>query len=94
MVGFVLGCLFWTRLGILLLTVVPGLRRTLAGVVAFVVGAFAGSIGVGRLTVGLFTRPSAELSGLFVRLAVALAGASGGGLLLTWLLQRDWSKKT
>lgn len=95
--SFVLACAFLTGLGVVLLTVIPGLRRTAAGVFVFVVGAFAGSIGIGRLTVGLFSRPSGEpagVPGFLVQFIIVAGSAIGVGLLSTWVLQRDWSKKT
>jgi hypothetical protein len=91
--GFIFAFIFWIGLGTVLLTVIPGLRRSLSGVSAFVVGAFAGSFGVGRLTAGFFNRPT-DMSGLFIQLAIGLAGATAVGLLFAWLLQRLWPKKT
>jgi hypothetical protein len=94
--SFVLACAFLTGLGVVLLTLIPGLRRTAAGVFVFVVGAFAGSFGIGRVTVGFFSRASGEpagIPGFVVQFIIVAASAIGVGLLATWALQRDWSKK-
>jgi hypothetical protein len=95
--SLVLACVFWTGLGFVLLTVVPGLRRTVQGVFAFVVGALAGSLGVGRLTAALFIRPDGaapRIPILLLQLAIGLASAVGLGLFLAWLMERNWPKKT
>ena len=95
--GFVFAFIFWIGLGAVLLTVIPGLRRSLPGVSAFVVGAFAGSFVVGRLTAVFFSQPNGAtmgISGLIIQLAIGLASATAVGLLLAWLLQRLWPKKT
>jgi hypothetical protein len=95
--GFIFAFIFWIGLGTVLLTVIPGLRRSLSGVSAFVVGAFAGSFVVGRLTATFFGRPNGPttgMSGLFIELAIGLAAATAVGLVFAWLLQRLWPKKT
>jgi len=64
---------------------------------AFVVGAFAGSLGVGRLTAGFISRPNGGttgISGLFIQLAIGLAGATAVGLLFAWLLERILPKQS
>ena len=94
--GFAFGCVFYTLLGILLLAVIPWLRLTVSGLLAFVIGAFVGGVGVGNLTVGFFSRPNGDATttlGFFVQLAIAIGSAVGGGLSLAWILQRRWSKK-
>jgi hypothetical protein len=90
-VGFVLGLVAFTILGLIVLGVVPSLRLTAINLLLFVIGAFPGTLVLGNLYGRLFADSTnylnsrAAILGLF---SVMLLGAIAGGSALVWLKMR------
>ena len=89
--GFLMGSVAFTVLGLIVLACVPALRLTIRNPVTFVVGAFPGTLALGYVYGRLFADSRNELDskaavlGLFF---VLLIGAIVGGTGLVWLGMR------
>ena len=89
--GFVMGCVVFTVLGLIVLICVPTLRLTVSNLIIFVVGAFPGTLAPGYAYGRLFADPRNQLNskaavlGLF---SAMLLGATVGGAVLVWLRTR------
>ena len=86
--GFLIGCVGFTILGLIVLACVPALRVTVRNLVIFIVGAFPGTLALGYVYGRLFADSRNELDsrasvlGFFF---VLLVGAIVGGTGLVWL---------
>jgi hypothetical protein len=88
LLGFVLGCVVFTILGLILLSYVPSLRLTLPNLVVFVAGAFVAAPAFLLVYGKIFARnqlSDAAFVGIF---PVLLFGGASGGALLVWLKLR------
>lgn len=89
--GFVIGCVVFTVVGLVILSRLPKLRVTVPNLLVFVVGAFPGAAGLGYLDelafadAQHFLNSPAAVLGFF---AAMLVGAIVGGTTLVWLKAR------
>jgi hypothetical protein len=83
--SFVMGCVAFAILGLVVLACIPGLRLTFLNLLLFVAGAFLGALvcllGYLRIFAGHELKDAAFV-GLF---PILLAGAALGGALFNWL---------
>src|SRR5579862_794094 len=88
LLAFVLGCIAFTILGLILLSYVPSLRLTLSNLVVFVAGAFVVAPAFLFIYGKIFARnqlSDAAFVGIF---PILLVGGASGGALLVWLKLR------
>jgi hypothetical protein len=87
-VGFVMGCVGFTILGLIVLASVPTLHLTARNLIIFVVGAFPGTLALGYVYGRLFADSKNELNSKAAVLgffSVMLVGAIVGGTVLVRL---------
>ena len=88
LMGFVMGCVAFTILGLTILRCIPGLRLTLFNLFLFVVGSFPGALAFLFVYGQIFAKKQLS-NGAFVGIfPVLLVGGSLGGMLVVWLKTR------
>ena len=86
--GFVMGCVAFTVLGLIVLSCVPAFRLTFLNLFLFVVGAFLGGLTFLFVYGRIFARNQLSDTAFYGIFPVLLVGGAFGGALLVWVKMR------
>ncbi len=85
---FVIGCVTYTILGLVVLVCVPALRLTFLNLFLFLAGAFPGGLALLFVYGRIFARNQLGDAAFYGIFPVLLVGGATGGALLVWLKMR------
>ena len=88
LIFLVMCCVSYTILGLVVLSRVPTLRLTFLNLFLFLVGAFAGGLGLLFMYGRIFARNQLSDAAFYGIFPILLVGGAAGGALLVWLKTR------